>query len=694
MQFINKITLVWGIIYNKKEKDMTEETMPLSPTELGFEASDNENLYLVKERYEVRFDAPLPQFDTNGAVAFETSDKTNPQKELFALVCSNEAPPRLSILPYLKSIDHPNILKLVEFGVVSFPAKKSRNVVLIYKKPTGPKISEYTESAAELTTNFDKFKSQIISIASACECLKGRNITHRAIRRDNIYYKDSSCTELVLGDCAASFPSVWQPSEYETVENLLALPQGRGDGKVADDLYAAGLVMIEQLLQKDIRLNLSVPELLRLKLKKTSFNALTESEKIYSQFTLPLKGMLNDSVENRWGYLQIYNYFEGKSVPFNEATERSTRAITFAGEKFYTASGIAVAMLNNPSEALNLIYSGKILEWIKNGLENEKLYTKIEAEIRSGKEDAALQNRDLVSQVCIYLDPSLPIKSGELYVFPEGLPKAIFYYMQNNLNLTDFYNLLTKDHIKTWYQEQPSLRAPSNSNEFKNYINRKDYGYGIDRIMYDFDDDLPCISPLVRGDFINTPSRLLKALDSNYQSFKDKKPYDRNIIAYLRCKMGKKIDGILTDLNSHNEALQSSAVLRLFANIQNKYGPVQLHNLALWMLNIIKPIVYTYHNLKYQKYLERQLIKVAKSGKLIDFHEILENEEARQKDKKDYSSASKEIKLLVSERTKLTTNKTRLDDEARSVAYKFVSMLAVLIMTTSLLFGLIFWMVQ
>ena len=85
------------------------------------------------------------------------------------------------------------------------------------------------------------------------------------------------------------------------------------------------------------------------------------------------------------------------------------------------------------------------------------------------------------------------------------------------------------------------MRAPANASEFKAYISRKDMGYGIDRIMYDFDEDLPCISPLLGDEFVNSAPRILRALDHTYATGKvTSMPHDKNIMAYLRCKMGKK----------------------------------------------------------------------------------------------------------------------------------------------------------
>ncbi len=651
------------------------------------------NIFLVKERYEIDFNTPLPQFDTNGAIAFQTKDKTNPQKELFALVCSNEHPPRLSILSYLKSMDHTGILKLVDYGVVDFPQTKTQNMALIYRRPTGPKVSEFNPEKAFNKNSFEKFKSCVLSLLAACEALKSYNITHRALRPDNLYYKDSSCSEIVIGDCAAAFPSLYQPSEYETIENLLALPQGRGNGTIADDAYAIGVVMLAVVLQKEINLGVSTPELLRMKLKKGSFTTLTNGEKIASQFTSVLKGLLIDNAENRWGYMQVYNYLDGKGGSVNELNERSMRALTINGEKLYTAKSIAIALQSYPEEAVGLIRNGKLQEWIKNGLGNEKLYAKI-SKITQQQTENNSSPFNIISQICILLDHTLPIKTGDLYLFPEGLPKAIFYYLKNGLGLTDFYSLLSNDLIKLWYQEQPSLRAPSNSSEFKNYINRKDFGYGIDRIMYDFDEDLPCTSPLINGDFINSPSRLLRSLNNNYSQFKERMPYDKNIIAYLRCKMGKKIDGILTDLNSRQESMQNSAIIRLYANIQNKHGPVHLYKLTQWLLNAARPVIWTYHNLKYQKYLEHELIKTSKSGKIIDLYDVLENDKARQKDKEEYSSALKEISRLTSEKNKILSGSTKLDEESKELAWRFAAVLGTLSMITSFVFSLLHWIMQ
>lgn len=651
--------------------------------------------FLVKERYEVKFDLPLPNLNSNGAIAYSVNDRINPSRELFALICDNNIPPRLSILPYLKSIDHPNILNLVEYGIVDYDPQKSRNLALIYRKPSGARVSSFKPMDESTKVSPDLFKSQILSMISATEALKGYNITHRSIRLDNIFYKDETRSEIVLGDCAATFPSLFQPTSYETIENMLCLPEGRGNGDTSQDIYSIGVCMLGVLLQKEISPNMSSPELMRAKLKKGSYSALIGEEKISSGFSSILKAILNDNKENRWNYLQVYNFLEGKpnGNPMPETPDRSVRSLTFNGEKFYSARSAAIAMLDSPNEAFNLIKTGKLSEWVKNGLENEKAFFKIE-KVLNQETDSENVNF-IVSQACCILDPSLPLKSGEVVFFPDGLPKAIFYYLKNNKSIADFLGVLNSDMIRYWYQEQSNLRSPSNVSEFKLFINRNDLGYGIERIMYDFDDDLPCTSPLLGNEFVNSPPKLLRALNDNFKNIRNnEQPYDRNIIAFLRCKMGNKIDGILTDINSRQENLKASAILRLYTNIQNKNGPALLPHLAQWLARTSMPIIKIYHNIKYQKFLERRITKVSKSGKLVEMYELLENDEAKQKDRTEYSEALKEINYLVTERNKITKGGVKIDEEARALSIRFASLIAILTMTLSFVLNLVYWIMK
>ena len=647
----------------------------------------NSDIILLKERFEINLNNPLPELNSNGASAYVAVDKTNPTRSLFALICTEELP-RLSYLPYMKSIDSPYILKLIEYGHVVY--NSSETIALIYNRPTGPRADNFIEISEPL--NSETFRSWSLSLLSACDVLKTFGLTHRAIRLDNVYFTDSSRKELMLGDCLSAFPSYYQPLIYETIENTLCPPQSRGNGTIDHDIYACGIVLLGLVLNHDIKSELSAGEILRQKLKNSSFTFLSNNEKIPSRINTVLHSLLDDNNEKRSDYNAILNYFEGKSANLtNDNNDRSNKALVINGEKCYTRKSAALSILSNPDFGLEVIQSGKMLEWVKNGLENEKLHTKLQTAITAEKDNPDKSN--LLAKICIYLDSSLPLKCGDSYLFPGGMAKTIFYNKKNNLSLTPLQNLISSDIIKLWYQEQPYLRAPTNASEFGMYLMRNDYGYGFDRIMYDFDEDLPCISPLLGKSFVNTTSRLLAALNNNRSNFSSM-PFDKSIIAYLRCKMGKKIDGIIVDINANQDAIKISAIIRLYANIQNRQGPAQLVNLTQWLANASKALIQSYHNIKYQKYLEQELLKISKSGKIMDLVSILENEEARARDRNDFAEALKTVNFLIAEKNKILSGDSKIDDEARELALRFSSILSVLTMLSTFVFSLIYWMIK
>ena len=62
------------------------------------------------------------------------------------------------------------------------------------------------------------------------------------------------------------------------------------------------------------------------------------------------------------------------------------------------------------------------------------------------------------------------------------------------------------------------------------------------------------------------------------------------------------------------------------------------------------PLIKSYHNVKYQKFLEKEILRVNKSGKLSEMQELLENDEARQKDNSEYNIARKTVARLLNEK--------------------------------------------
>lgn len=190
-----------------EEENEAPETAPENTAEPAESSSEiGANRFLVKERYEIDYAQPLPWLDSNGAKAFRVIDRIDTKRGLFALLCSNATCPRSTILPYVKSIECRSLMKLVEFGIVTWLPEKSRNLALIYKIPYG-KVFEGGKTELDIRSS-EKFKNTLISLLSAVEALKNYNITHRAIRADNLYYANAEKPK----SSSATVPLLFRPS--------------------------------------------------------------------------------------------------------------------------------------------------------------------------------------------------------------------------------------------------------------------------------------------------------------------------------------------------------------------------------------------------------------------------------------------------------------------------------------------------
>ncbi|MBR1604722.1 MAG: hypothetical protein IJ660_01275 [Alphaproteobacteria bacterium] len=635
----------------------------------------------LKERYLIDFGEPIETLDVNGAKAYKVSDRIDSDKLLFALICSHDTTPRHSILPYIKSLKSPHLLSLIEYGTIKVPHTSEISMALIYQRPLGGRVID--DTSLPFRENPEKLLNLGKNILYALRDLNAYGITHRAIRLQNLFYLDETKENIVLGDCIASFPAYHQPAVYEAIETLIAKKESRGSGTDKNDVYSLGVVLLFLYIGKENWLDVSLEEILSVKLKKGSYAALSNDNKIQAAFANILRNMLIDNPINRWGITNALELLENKNSKISYAPVQETlkKALTISGQKYYTVRDVSYALQQNPKEAFELYNSGKIAEWIKNSLEFEELAHIIDKAVKSTVDNSPYHELS-IAKICIYLTPYFPIKIGKTTLFPDALSKSLYYAYTHHEDLNDYARFCSYDLIRLWYSLQNDSRANITISDIRGYAASPAIGYGLERVMYELDDDIPCISKLLANDYVSTPTRILRVLDANYNNSQEK-PYDNNLIAYLRSKMGKKIDGIIIDLNSKISALEASAILRLFTTMQNKFGPQELPKLAQWLSVFSMPLIKSYHNVRYQKFLEKELLKINKSGRLYEMQELLENEEARKKDTSEFNIARKTVAKLLAEKNMLISSDNKWEDAARDMAIKGACLLAVVVMIIS-----------
>src|SRR5690349_169045 len=95
--------------------------------------------YELKGRYQIFPERPLPQYDSPTASAYAAKPKSGPARDLFALICDPDVPPRIDMIESLKAFNLPGMLKQEDTGVVPWSNGERRYAVLL-ERPGGPRV--------------------------------------------------------------------------------------------------------------------------------------------------------------------------------------------------------------------------------------------------------------------------------------------------------------------------------------------------------------------------------------------------------------------------------------------------------------------------------------------------------------------------------------------------------------------------
>lgn len=684
------------------EKELIENStigVEKTPVELGdVEKKSNSNSKTInlKRRFDIDLSTRIDWLENNGARAYEAVDNIGKRQNIFALVCSSTTAPRTSLISQYREISHPNIMQLIDSGIILHPEDNVEHVVLVYEKPMGGRILSSKEEISYFHDNPSKVEKFLLNFTDAIDELHKKGIIHRSIRLDNFYYKDIEKTEIVLGDCLASFPAFYQPASYETMGSLMANPQARGNGTAKNDVYALGvstlsLITGKKLLGDIIDNNESV---FALKLSKGSYAALTEDDVMTGRIFNFIKKTLDDNPIARWSTSEVYDAIKNGNISKRIVKNHdiAKKPMTINEQKIYNSKDLAWQLYQNPSEAYELIKSHKLVEWIKNGLQDEEMSSKAEKIIKASI-SANDKPETTVIKAAILLAPNLPIKYKNITFFPDGIAKAAFYAIKNKIDdISIFRDIFSEDIIKSWYQEQKMLRSPINSSNIKLFINKSEYGYGIYRVIYEMDYDIPCFSELMNGKYINSQSRILQALDEYYQNKKDDElPIDKNLSAYIYSRIGRTIDKMINRINSKKQSENIAGTIKLYSVMQAKFGPAKLINLAKWLASASSPMIENYHNLRTRKKIQKEIIKTLPQGNISAIYNIIENDDMLKRDNVEYLKAINTISKSINDKLYIMNSGRNIIEEAEKIGKNLVSVIAMFIMIISFVYFIIQW---
>ena len=639
---------------------------------------------VLYDRHQIAPQTPLADLDTPSAQAFAAEDRRDASRKLFALICTPGLPPRSRPMTILRGGSFTGVLPFVDSGVVDWPHLGQRCMAILYERPAGGTLAQMMRPVdlaavqagaptGDRISEHDIPRRMVSPISRTLQRMAGRELAHRAIRPDNIFFMDSGHQELVLGDCVTTPPGFDQPVVFETIDRGMASPAGRGDGDFSEDLYALGITLAICILGRDPVAELNEDEILAAKIEYGTYHMMCGNKRIPLQLVEPLRGLLGDTVAEQWDLEQLASWLAGiRASPIQRnPTPRSLVPLPFAGRDHITGRTLARAFTQNVAEAASVIYDPEFDLWIRRGLGDEACAIAVAEAVTAAQDhadDPLGQDDYLVTRVAIALDPQAPIRYQGFSFVPEafGPAMAVEFLRRGDFQIPS--DVIALDIPSLWYTAQGEVRTGRTPMErtfanLREMMSNSTMGYGMERCLYSQNLSLPCQSPLVVQEYVASLEDILPALNHAPKRVDaNSKPMDRHIAAFIGAHFDRDIDPQLEALSGSDDKRAAIGLLSLLARLQAEVEQKEaVFGLSSWVGSLLGPAIRSYHSRTTRRELEREIPRLVRQGSLLELYDLIENPERRAEDVRGYAEAEEHYVAAAEE-----IHEIQGDDESRT----------------------------
>ncbi len=637
----------------------------------------------VKDRYDIKLDQPLPEYDNAPAVAYRAVPVRDSNRAMYALVCDPKVPPRLEMVPTLHRLDHTAMVNVIDWDVVDWPLEGRRCPVLILPRPggkkvfSGPKDERAPFSEDYVTRNF---------ILPAVEILREmHNVgeTHRALRPDNIYFGGDDEKTLVIGECFSAQPAVTQPAVLESLESCLSAPGGRGEGLAANDLYSLGVCILSLLIGKYPCSAMTDEEVVAQKLAIGSYTTVTQNYRVSLTIMEVLRGLLSDDISDRWSIEDLALWLNGRRLSPKQPPlpVKATRPMQVGGKGYVTARELANGMARNWEESGALVMEGALDGWLRRSLGDEsRTEAMSQAKLLGGQDEP---DRALARAI-IALDPEGPIRLRGLASTIGGMGTFGAMYNEDEAAKKLIADAIQMSLPSFWMEQQVTVRPEMSHgvarlDRMRATLMRPGIGYGLERVLYELNPDTPCKSPLFERDYVATLDHLLPAMERATAAREGdlKRLIDRDIAAYIGAHYRRSVSGDLADIETDDAGLAATAQVRMLAMLQDSLARGKAFpSLCKAAAKLLDPAVRRFHSHSTRKRVRQMMQKAEREGRLQHLVTIVTNPVEIDQDEKGYLRATNDFTRSAVETIKVRNHIKNQGKIAAEVGGQFSSGLA------------------
>ena len=601
---------------------------------------------LIGGLYAIDFNQPMP--DAAAPLAAFAASRSG-QPGFMAVAVRRGWPARGRVLSAITGFSTPHLLPPLAHGATATPSGEIGYFV-ICPVPPGPSLLANLRPWPEA----ELIDYVLKPVALALGELQDLSVTHRGIRADNLF-QTLPRTTVTLGAAWAAPPASHQPSWMEPPYSATCLPAGRGDGAVADDVYALGALMLMLALGQNPVEGMPDAEVLRNKLEVGSFTALAGTHRLPATLIELLRGMLADDPEHRPSPALLANPAAARARRIAaRPPRRAQRPLDVGGQQAWTARMLAHAMKCFPDVAGPMLRDGTIDRWLRRGVGDVTAAGAIDEVTRMrGTEVLAADGRAdalLVTRAIAILDPSAPMVWRGLALWPDGLASALDHALHTAPEQTDALAEIVQAQVATaWVQQRGAGRDATVDRleglETRHWFTGGRTGTGAWRLCYQLNPLVPCEAPATAKAWATRLTDLLPALEAHASRAPrgDQALVDRQVAVFIEARRDERLDVDLSRLAGAMTAGDLLSQLRLLARLQEKFTTNELPSLSQWAVAAVEPLLQRFSSTSRRERLAQQLAAMAQAGRLPPIVALFDNETEQHADKSGYAMAEARV---------------------------------------------------
>lgn len=608
---------------------------------------------------------PLPHAG-GGLAAMAVADRAAGRRDLMAVAVDPAAPPRALAVLNLSSEPVEGVLNPLAGELLAKPDGQIGQFVICEAADPPQPVWLPGAEAGTPWTEAELLDDLLRPAAAALAALEARGLTHRAIRPGNIFRRASG-HRVALGCAWAAPPAMHQPAAFEPPYSGMCVPAGRGEGGIADDVYALGVTMLALALGTMPLAGQPPEQVIWRKLRLGSFAALAGEARLPGVIADLVRAMLAPDPEHRPppGLLTNPMAARARRVAARPA-QRAQRPLEVAAGPVWDARALAYALASDGKQAMHLLQSGELDRWLRRSLGASDLAGSVDQAVRQriadGITDPAASEPRLLMRVIAILDPLAPLHWRGLSLWPDGIgpllvaasPPAEGSDAQAAFIAQRVEQIVATEAIAVWAVARGARgdvsRARADARLLRSLHRQKGWSGGLPRLRYALNRLLPCRAAAVRGVPIATPAELLPLLERQAQAPGSgaPPPVDRDLTAFLAARLDGSLDGLAGPAGDGAGA-GVLGQLRVLAALQKRLRAAPVPALAKRLAEAAGPTFERWRKQSRRSERQQAAVRAAESGMLPDLLAVLDDPTALVADAAEARQAAAAVRRIEAE---------------------------------------------